>query len=327
MKAEGNEPPMTSLRPSDLRGVIAMMPSFTTDDGADFDATETIDVGRLRAGVDRIIGDGVDAIATTGSFGEVYNLLPSEVATLTSATVEAVAGRVPVFVGCTEPNPRATLERLRMIRDSGAPGAFVGAPYYMPQTVENAVRFFEEIAERFPDLAFMLYHNPGLHHVTLPVPAVVRLAQQPNIVAIKDSHRDTVPFSKLVAGVGDQLQIYVYQAQLFPYALLGANGCWSINVWMGPWPILQLRDACAAGDWPAARAIAAEVFGSDAPGTDPRYRELQLKIAVQAAGYCDPGPLRSPFWELPDDVVASARTRGERWRDLAEDFRDKPRFG
>lgn len=317
---------MTTIRPSDLRGVVAMMPSFTTDDGGGLDARATIDVGRLRAGVDRIVGDGVDAIATEGSFGEVYNLLPHESAVLTEATVEAVAGRVPLFVGCTEPNPRATLERVRMIRDSGATGAFVGAPYYMPQTVENTVRFFEELADRFPELAFMLYHNPGLHHVTLPVPAVVRLAERPNIVAIKDSHRDTVPFTKMAAAVGDSLQIYVYQAQLFPYALLGATGCWSINVWMGPWPILQLRDACAAGDWDAARGIAEEVFGRDAPGTDARYRELQLKIAVRAAGYCDPGPLRAPFWELPDDVVSSARTRGERWRDLAEDYRDKPRF-
>lgn len=318
---------MTLVRPSDLRGVVAMMPSFTTDDGGDLDATDTIDLGRLKEGVDRIIGDGVDAIATTGSFGEVYNLLPSETAALTSATVEAVAGRVPLFVGCTEPNPRLTLERLRMIRDAGAAGAFVGAPYYMPQSVDNAVRFFEEIADRFPDLAFMLYHNPGLHRVTLPVPAVVRLAERPNIVAIKDSHRDAVPFAKLAAAVGDRLQIYVYQAQLFPYALLGADGCWSINVWMGPWPILQLRDACAAGDWDAAKAIAAEVFGSDAPGTDPVYRELQLKIAVRAAGYCDPGPLRAPFWSVPDDVEAAARRRGEAWRDLAEDFRTAPRYG
>jgi hydratase-aldolase len=319
---------MSRLQPTDLRGVIAMMPSFTTVEGAgDITATETVDVDKLAQGVDRIIADGVDAIATTGSFGEVYNLLPSEIETLTRATVEAVDGRVPLFIGCTEPNPRLTVERLRMIRDSGAAGAFVGAPYYMPQSAENAVRFFEEIAQAFPELSFMLYHNPGLHHVTLPVPAVIRLSAQPNIVAMKDSHRDTVPFGKLVAGVKDNLQIYVYQAQLFPYAVLGANGCWSINVWMGPWPILQLRDACAAGDWESAKAIASEALGGDSPGTDPRYRELQLKIAVRAAGYCDPGPLRAPFWELPDDVITTAEARGRRWSELAQDYRRTPRFG
>jgi hydratase-aldolase len=318
---------MSSYQPADLRGVIAMMPSFTTDGGeANLAATDTIDVDKLREGVDRVIADGVDAIATTGSFGEVYNLLPAELETLTRATVEAVAGRVPLFIGCTESNPRLTVERLRMIRDSGAVGAFVGAPYYMPQTAENAVRFFEEIAQTFPELSFMLYHNPGLHHVTLPVPAVIRLSAQPNIVAIKDSHRDTVPFAKLLAGVKDNLQIYVYQAQLFPYAVMGANGCWSINVWMGPWPILQLRDACAAGDWEAAKSIAAEAFGGDAPGTDPRFRELQLKVAVRAAGYCDPGPLRAPFWDLPDDVVEGAKARGRRWRELADDYQRNPRF-
>ena len=58
----------------DVQGVMAMMPSFSTKDAGDLTAKNTIDVDNLKAGVDKMIGDGIDVITTTGSFGECYNL-------------------------------------------------------------------------------------------------------------------------------------------------------------------------------------------------------------------------------------------------------------
>ena len=86
---------------ADLHGIMAMMPAFTTDDGDDIKALNTIDTDRLRDGVDRIIKDGANAIATTGSFGEFSNLLPAEFEALVHSTVEVVNKRVPVIIGCT----------------------------------------------------------------------------------------------------------------------------------------------------------------------------------------------------------------------------------
>jgi hypothetical protein len=58
------------LSASDLGGLMAMMPAFATDDAGDIHSIATVDVGRLHHGLDRMISDGADVIATTGSFGE-----------------------------------------------------------------------------------------------------------------------------------------------------------------------------------------------------------------------------------------------------------------
>ena len=116
-----------------------------------------------------------------------------------------------------------------------------------------------------------------------------------------------------------RLAIFVYQGQLYPYAQLGAAGCWSIGAWMGPWPLLALRDACAAGDWERAQQIALDLT-ADVPLSDLRWRENSLKISINEAGYCQVGPLRPPFTHVPDEVVEAAKARGRRWREMAERY-------
>ena len=106
------------LGASDIRGMMAMMPAFAKDSAADLRATDTISVERLRAGLDRMVRDGADVIATTGSFGECHTLLPNEFETLARESVEVVRGRVPLFVGVTSVNARETVEKMRVVSDT-----------------------------------------------------------------------------------------------------------------------------------------------------------------------------------------------------------------
>src|SRR5258708_144009 len=101
----------------DLTGICAMMPAFTTADGDSVDAVATIDTANLTSAVNRIIADGVNMIATTGSFGEFHTLLWEEHKTLIGATVEAVRRRVPLFIGCTTLNTRETLRQIKFVQD------------------------------------------------------------------------------------------------------------------------------------------------------------------------------------------------------------------
>ena len=172
------------LTAQDLKGIMAMMPAFATPDAADINATNTVAVDNLTAGVDRMIRDGVDVIATTGSFGEFHTLLWPEFETITRATVEAVNRRVPLFIGCTALNSREVVQKMRVARDAGAEGVLVGVPFYFPATVENAVRFYHDIGALFPDLAIMIYHNPVLHNITIPVSAFNQILQNPRVVAM-----------------------------------------------------------------------------------------------------------------------------------------------
>jgi 4-(2-carboxyphenyl)-2-oxobut-3-enoate aldolase len=312
----------------DLSGVMGMMPAFATENAADIDATSTIDVDNLRDGVNRMIADGIDVIATTGSFGEFHTLLWPEFETLVRETAAVVNKRVPLFVGTTALNSREAVQRMHLAQEVGAYGVLVGVPFYFPSTVDNAVRFYHDIAERFPSLGIMIYHNPALHNIKIPVDAFHRITQSPNVVAMKDSHRTPEEFSELQDIVRGKMTVFVNQMQFASYSERGATACWSIDSWMGPWPLLRMRDAIRAGDLETAKRITSELSGphngeSRGEGGPPNlsWRETASKIAQRYAGYVNPGPLRPPFVEIPEDVDAGAKRRAAYWNELCAKYK------
>jgi dihydrodipicolinate synthase/N-acetylneuraminate lyase len=309
------------LNTGDVGGLMAMMPAFATDDAADIRARSTVDVSRLRAGLDRMIADGADIIATTGSFGECHTLLPDEFRTLAHETVAVVNHRVPLFIGVTSVNSREAVEKIKHVDQSGADGILLGVPYYFPSSVENAIRLYRDIGEMFPRLNIMIYHNPALHHVTLPVAAFNEITKNPAVVAMKDSHRSPEEFVELQKIVRGRMSVLVHQGQYATYAGLGAAGFWSIDAWMGPWPQLALRDAVRRGDLESAKAITLDIVPPNQPPASLSWRETAAKIAIRMAGYVDPGPLRPPFVEIPADVTDRMRQRAERWNKLCAKYR------
>jgi dihydrodipicolinate synthase/N-acetylneuraminate lyase len=309
------------LSAKDIGGLMAMMPAFATDDAADICARATVDIGRLRHGLDRMIRDGADIIATTGSFGECHTLLPDEFRTLAHETVAVVKRRVPLFIGVTSVNSREAVEKIKVVDGSGADGILLGVPYYFPSSVENAIRLYRDIGEMFPKLNIMIYHNPALHHVTLPVAAFSEIMKNPAVVAMKDSHRSPEEFVELMKLVRGRIGVLVHQAQYATYAGLGAAGFWSIDAWMGPWPQLALRDAVGRGATETAKAITLDIVPPNQPPASLSWRETAAKIAIRMAGYVDPGPLRPPFVEIPPEVTERMRQRAERWTKLCAKYR------
>ena len=309
------------LSAKDIVGLMAMMPAFATDDAADIRARATVDIGRLRHGLDRMIRDGADIIATSGSFGECHTLLPDEFRTLAHETVAVVKRRVPLFIGVTSVNSREAVEKIKAVDGSGADGILLGVPYYFPSSVENAIRLYRDIGEMFPKLNIMIYHNPALHHVTLPVAAFSEIMKNPAVVAMKDSHRSPEEFVELMKLVRGRIGVLVHQAQYVTYAGLGAAGFWSIDAWMGPWPQLALRDAVKRGALETAKAITLDIVPPNQPPASLSWRETAAKIAIRMAGYVDPGPLRPPFVEIPPEVTERMRQRAERWTKLCAKYR------
>ena len=313
------------LKAQDLGGVMAMMPAFATDNAADMRARNTVDVDRLHRGVDRIVRDGVNVISTTGSFGECHALLQDEFATLAHESAAAVKGRIPLFIGVTAPNAREVVERMKIVSETKADGVLAGVPYYFPSSLPNAVRFYREIAELFPKLNIMVYHNPALHNVTLTLEVMQELAKIPSIVGMKDSHRETQTFMQLQEFLEGHISVFCNQLQYMPYAELGAKGMWSIDAWMGPWPLLALRDAVAQKDWAKAKEIIFDIGPKGTRQPDLSWRETASKIAVRFAGYVDPGPLRPPFLEIPEAVTEAQRKKAENWKKLCAKY--APAYG
>jgi trans-o-hydroxybenzylidenepyruvate hydratase-aldolase len=306
------------LSANDLSGVLAMMPAFSTPDAVDIKATQTIAVDNLKEGVDRIIKDGAHNIATTGTYGECYNLLFDEFKTLAVATVDAVKKRVPLFLGCTSPNPREVVQKMNFIKDLGADGVLLGVPYYETLPVLDAIQFYRDIAALFPKLNIVIYHNPENHKFTIPVAAFKELIKSPNIIGMKDSHRDTRAFMQLQRIIKGKIGVFVNQLQLYPYLELGAVGCWSTEVWMGPWPVLYLLEVVRRGD----KAKAMEVIADLASESQGRPKPGEgTKRPAEFANYCKVGPTRVPFLHFPEVQLERAKKRAEHWMKLNEKYR------
>lgn len=310
-----------TITASDLRGLMTMMPAFGTDDAGDVNATATISVERLEHGLERMIGDGADVVSTTGSFGECHTLLLDEFATLAREAARIVNGRVPLFVGVTSLHTREVFAKMKIVAQTKAAGVLVGVPFYFPSSPENAVRFYREVAAAFPSLGIMIYHNPPLHNVKLTLPIMEQIVKIPNVVAMKDSHRDPVEFMRLMDMVSGKMTVFVNQLQYATYAPLGAPGFWSIDAWMGPWPHLALREAVRNGDYAKAKEITLELAPPAGSVPNMSWRENSAKIAMRHAGYVDPGPLRPPFMEVPAEIEAAARKKADKMKALGDKYR------
>lgn len=309
--------------PDDLHGLSAMLPAFAKEGAESLTAIDTVDVDKLMIAVDRMIKDGANAISTTGSFGEVSNLLWEETQTLFEATRDAVNKRVPVMFGITSWNGREVVRKARFVRDIGGEGIFVGVPFYYTPTVDNAVAFYKELSELFPDLSIQIYHNPTLHRIHIPAEAFAELGKLRNVVSMKDSHRTPREFMVLQRHVRGKISIFTNQLQYYPYQQWGARGFWSTDAWMGPWPLLYLRDVTDAGNYEAAEQVIMDITdgrsrgGEDVAGPQDNAR----KLGYTHAGYCDLGPNRSPYKVVKAESLQRHISRAERWKTLCEKYR------
>lgn len=314
-----------ALGPSDMKGLWAFVPACSTPDAANVDAVDTVDTDALSRLVDRLVRDGVDGIVTSGSAGESHTLTADEYRTLISTVVETVNGRVPVFIGASTLNTRESIARARIIADLGADGIMSGPPMYLPQTLENAVQYYKDLADAVPELAVMIYQNPHAFRITLPPSVFGELAQVKNIVALKQTSMDIFNVIGAIKAVKDKMAVLVLDQLMHPAMMFGAAGAWSIDVCMGPWPSLALRDACQRGDWEKAAVIADQIQGPmrTLGLTMDEFQAMQSawwKVAVDVAGYGRAGAARPPFVHIPDNVVESARRYGRWWAGIAERY-------
>jgi dihydrodipicolinate synthase/N-acetylneuraminate lyase len=309
----------------ELKGVFVMMMAFATPDANDLRCRSSIDVENLEDGVNRLIDDGIHMITTTSGSGESFNLFFEEFQTLVGATVEVVNKRVPLFVGVTSENARDTVRKIEFARDAGAEGVLCGVPYYWEMAIPNVIEFYRRIAELFPDMSISIYHNPTNHRVHIPVSAFQELVKIPNLVAMKDSHRTPIEFMRLHKIIHGKIAHFVNENQLYPYYEMGASGCWSYDVNMGPWPVLRAYEACVDGDRDTAARLMGELTGE--PAGDGRRGANGIGeggngiLPQQFAGYINRGPARPPYFVFPPGAEERAKKRADRWLALCEKYR------
>jgi 4-hydroxy-tetrahydrodipicolinate synthase len=170
--------------------------------------------------------------------------------------VNTVAGRVPVFAGCTHnATSEAVVRAKKLTKISGLTGLLTANPYYNRPGQEGQYQHFRAIAEA-AEMPVLLYNIPSRTGVNLEPATVLRLAEIENIVGIKESSGSVAQITELITQAPRGFKVFSGDdGMTLPVIALGGVGLVSVASNAIPAQMAQMVQAAMAGDWPTARAI------------------------------------------------------------------------
>jgi 4-hydroxy-tetrahydrodipicolinate synthase len=223
-----------------------------------FRADGTIDEPALWALVNWQVDAGIDFIVACGSTGEAATLDEQEWLQAIRIVIEAAAGRVPVWAGCTHNCTRVLLRQAAILRQVPGVDAVLSAnPYYNKPTQEGQFQHFLALAKMVAPLPVCLYNVPGRTGVNLDPETVVRLAEAaPNIQAIKEASGKLPQIAELVHSLPSTFKIFSGDDNLALAAIgVGAQGLISVASNEIPAELARMINAALHDDWAEAREI------------------------------------------------------------------------
>lgn len=229
-----------------LQGSLVAIVSPMLEDGSlDFDA--------FRKLIDWHIREGTDGIVVVGTTGESPTVDFEEHRLLIRTAVEHAAKRIPVIAGTGANSTREAIELSIYARDAGADMSLSVVPYYNKPTQEGLYRHFKAIAEAV-DIPQILYNVPSRTVADLANDTVLRLAQIPNIVGIKDATANLERGADLLRRKpGEFLVFSGDDATALALMLLGSHGVISVTANVAPRLMHEMCVSALAGDIAGAR--------------------------------------------------------------------------
>ncbi len=233
----------------EMKGVI---PALTTP----FKDDQSLDLDGFQALVDLVIEDGVHALVPNGCTGESWALDDDERLELFKAAVEASNGRVPVIPGCGDALPKKAIAKVRQAEAAGCDGVMIQPPWYVMPGEEEIHDYFKAILDA-TELPVMLYNIPRRTGICMSVDLVSRLADEPKVVAIKESSKDWMYLSAVIRTCRDRINILV---GYFQYLGLAGFAEGAVGYVDSTTPVvgkmsLDFYDAVTGGDIEKARTI------------------------------------------------------------------------
>lgn len=223
-----------------------------------FRADGSVDEPALYALVNWQIDAGIDFLVACGSTGEAATLEQDEWLRTIQIVVEAAAGRVPVWAGCTHNSTRSLLRQAESLRAIRGVDAILSAnPYYNKPTQEGQFQHFLALARTVDPIPVALYNVPGRTATNLEPETVVRLAEAAcNIVAIKEASGKLTQISALLHNLPRGFKIFSGDDNLALAAIgIGANGLISVAANEAPQEVSQMIRAALRNDWVTARNL------------------------------------------------------------------------
>jgi 4-hydroxy-tetrahydrodipicolinate synthase len=221
-----------------------------------FRADGAVDLAALRTLVDAQIDAGIELLVACGTTGEAATLTDAEWLQVIETTCDASNGRVPVFAGCTHNSTAEAVKRVERLNGvDGLAGILTANPYYNRPGQQGQYEHFRAIAEA-SELPVMLYNIPGRTGANLEPATVLRLAEMPRIVAIKESSGNLVQITELLTQLPRSFQVFCGDDALtLPVLALGGAGLISVASNVIPARMAEMVRAARKNDWPTARRI------------------------------------------------------------------------
>ena len=280
-----------------ITGSIVALATPLHDDGS-------VDYATLRKLVDWHIAEGTDCIGVVGTTGESPTVNVEEHCEIIRVSVEQAAKRVPIMAGCGANSTAEAIELARFAKQVGADCQLQVVPYYNKPTQQGQYLHFKAIAEAVGDLPLVLYNVPGRSMADMAHATVLRLAEVPGIVGIKEATGNIERAQWLIKEVPRGFAVYSGDdPTAVALMLCGGQGNISVTANVAPRRMHELCAAALAGD--VRRAMELQF------GLMPLHRNLfieanpiPVKWAMARMGLCGP-TLRLPMTPLESSNEAA----------------------
>ncbi len=289
-----------------ITGSIPAMVTPMLEDGS-------VDYASLRKLIDWHIAEGTDCIGVVGTTGESPTVNVEEHREIIRVSVEQAKGRVPIMAGCGANSTAEAIELAKFAKSVGADCQLQVVPYYNKPTQEGLYQHFKGIAESVPDLPVILYNVPGRSVADMQHDTVLRLAQVPGIVGIKEATGNIERAQWLIRDLPKEFAVYSGDdPSAVALMLCGGKGNVSVTANVAPRLMHELCVAAMAGNVQKAMEIQFKLM--------PMHKHLfveanpiPVKWAMARMGLCG-GTLRLPMTELSQSqqpvVEAALRASG-----------------
>jgi 4-hydroxy-tetrahydrodipicolinate synthase len=286
---------MTSQSVPFGRVLTAMTTPFTADGGPDLDGAQRL--------ARHLIDAGNDGLVLNGTTGEAPTTRAKEKSDLIRAVVEAVGDRASIVAGVGSNDTAHSVSMAREAAQAGAHGVLVVTPYYNKPPQAGVIAHVEAVADA-ADLPVMLYDIPGRSAIPMETETIVRLAEHPRVVAMKDAKLDLEATSWVLQRT--ELAYYSGQdAYTLPIMSIGGVGVVGTSTAFTSAGTAAMCAAFVAGDVDTARRLHRRLLPAftgifRAPGT------ILVKAGLRELGL-PAGPVRLPLVDATPEQVAVLR--------------------
>jgi 4-hydroxy-tetrahydrodipicolinate synthase len=279
------------------RVLTAMVTPFTADGALDLPAAQAL--------ATHLVDQGNDGLVISGTTGESPTTSDDEKDLLLRAVIEAVGDRAHIVAGVGTYDTAHTIESARHAEKAGAAGLLIVTPYYSRPPQAGLLRHFTAVADA-TGLPAMLYDIPGRTATAIATETLIRLAEHPQIVAVKDAKGDLYGTAQVLAET--DLAYYSGEDALnLPLLAIGAVGVVSVVAHVATSTYVAMIRAVDAGDLDEARRLNAAVLPAIRGIMTRTQGAIAVKAALQILGVLAHRTTRPPLVDATDEEISTLR--------------------